>query len=538
MAISLAEARSEFSMGTPSADNARDHFASVMSLQISLWVALALTVTAPRCATAEETSKVTASGNSILLRVLGPDARPIANAKIHVSVWTDEPFKKNQDFVTDANGEVRSPIPNQIEILRIWARKENHVPLFAQWWPKRQVDGNKIPDDFTFELASGTTVGGVITDETGIPIEGVQVEVMRSTRPEVNGLGVHLMVGTWLAEGDDAIVTERQGKWSLGNVPPGDAEVVLVKLSHPDFINDSEWGTYQVDQGIIMPLLRDRSAVIRMKRGVSLTGRVTDPKGQGIANAVVVWGDDPYLETGSQEVRTDQDGRYELPSLPPAPTALTVIAKGWSPMRRIVELQEASEPIDFQLEKGHRIEIRFEDFAGNPLADTHVGIRYWRGVSSLYNNKHPNVLDTKIPRKSGQDGHFVWDWAPPDAVTYSFAKKGFRPIMRQAEIASEDLVVVLMQPLLTLSGTVQDAVTGKAVDAFRVVVRPADRRGIAAGDDGNYFSKSGTYAFETDPQTVPYVIRIEAEGYETFLSPELMQLDGPVKLDVKLKPTK
>ena len=51
--------------------------------------------------------------------------------------------------------------------------------------------------------------------------------------------------------------------------------------------------------------LRSRKATIIMRGGLVATGTVTDPQGKPVAGAVVVRGDDPYFEVGSQEVRTD-----------------------------------------------------------------------------------------------------------------------------------------------------------------------------------------------------------------------------------------
>ena len=58
---------------------------------------------------------------------------------------------------------------------------------------------------------------------------------------------------------------------------------------------------------------------------------VTDPAEKPVAGAVVVWGDDPYLMPGSQEVRTDERGAYCFPPLPPMRLNITVIAQSWSP---------------------------------------------------------------------------------------------------------------------------------------------------------------------------------------------------------------
>ena len=48
----------------------------------------------------------------------------------------------------------------------------------------------------------------------------------------------------------------------------------------------------------------------------------------------------------------------------------------------------------------------------------------WRGDESLYNHRHPNVLDTKIPDRADEEGRYVWTWAPADAVKYRFFREG------------------------------------------------------------------------------------------------------------------
>ncbi len=507
------------------------------SQPIAAFSIVATTMMACSVLSAQETEPKEIPSNSIRLRVVGQNGQKVKDALIHVSVWTDEPFRANQDFVTDANGEATSPLPNQIRILRIWARKENHVPLFAQWWPEMQPNGNDIPDTFTFDLPPGTTIGGKVTDEDGKPIADARVEVMRVSRPEERGgLANHLNLGTWLATDETAVVTDHQGRWELGNVPADVDTVVRLKISHPHFIDDRKWGELQAAQAVTMPLLRDRTAVIRMQRGITLKGRVTDPDGKGVAGAVVVWGDDPYMQNGSQEVRTDDDGHYELPPLRPGPNALTVIAEGWAPQRRTVEIVNRIEPIDFQLSKGERLEIIFADDEGNSIPGVSVGLVEWRGVKSLYNHKHPNVLDTKIPVRADDDGNYVWDWAPEGPVTYSFGKPGYVFIRQRELVATDELVVVVLQPKLTVQGKVVDAVTGEPITAFQVAIRGEAIRGLALGEDGNQFSKLGSYAIESERQIRPYVIRIDALGYEPFTSPEMEQLDGVVKFDARLVP--
>ncbi len=505
------------------------------------FIVAAIVVGMAMIASADEKKAVSAEGggegqpaNSIRLRVVGPDGKPIIGTAIHVSVWTKEKgFKSNQDFTTDASGEVTAPLPGQIRILRIWASKKDHVPLFAHWWPEMQPDGNEIPETFQFDLAKGTKIGGQVTDPEGRPIEGVKVEVMR--RSQAHGMK-RLQAGTWLAEGDNAVVTDRNGRWELGNVPAAEQTTVLVKLSHPDFIDDENYGGYQREQSIVMPLLRDKTAVFRMNRGHSLSGQITDSDGNPVADAVVVWGDDPYLQNGSQEVRVDSGGHYSLPPLKEGPSALTVIAKGWAPQRRDVQIGPDTGAIDFRLTPGKRLHLHLEDYEGNPVAGAYVGILQWRGAKSLYNHKHPNVLDTKIPRRANEQGDFIWNWAPEDEVIYSFGQTGYEPIRQRAVTANGEIVVVLMQPKLTVRGTITNAVTGKPVEKFKVAIKPADRQRVAVGEQGSQYSKSGSYSIESPPQDQPYVIRVDARGYAPFASPKMTELYGKVELDIQLHP--
>ena len=86
-----------------------------------------------------------------------------------------------------------------------------------------------------------------------------------------------------------------------------------------------------------------RTATIKMRGGLAATGTVTDPEGKPIAGAVVVRGDDPYLEWGSQEVRTDDHGVYKLPPLPRGPVTVTVVAPGWMPALKKVDITARAE---------------------------------------------------------------------------------------------------------------------------------------------------------------------------------------------------
>ena len=370
------------------------------------------------------------------IRVVTEDGKPADGAKVHVSVWTDEPFKANRDYVIDESGVVTTELPRRPEILRLWASLDGYVPLFAQWWPDRQPDGHRIPDEFTFKLPKGTVLSGLIRNEDGEPIEGAKVEVMGRFGGVDDELSKRPCFSVWLAQGDEARTTDSDGRWTLNNMPAGEYTVSL-KVSHPDYVSDYQWGRLQSEQNVTTESLRAGTGTLVMPRGIRVTGTVTDSDGNPVPDATVVWGDDPYFQEGSQEVRTDQSGVYGFPPLPVGELPVTVMAEGWSPELKRIKVSEDAGPADFRLEPGYTLRLLFVDGAGKPVPGVSVSIRNWRGAKSLYNHKHPNVLDTGIPRAANDNGVYEWTWAPQDAVSYGFWKKGYREIESRSLIADD-----------------------------------------------------------------------------------------------------
>ncbi len=315
-----------------------------------------------------------------------------------------------------------------------------------------------MPAEFTFRLQQGTVIGGTVRNSAGQPIKGVSVDVMLSRGGQVEG---RTSPDMWLSEGETPI-TDAEGRWSLDNVPPSLNLDLRLKLSHPEYVSDREWGETQDQQAIDLKALRSRKATIALRGGLMAAGTVTDPDGKPVAGAVVVRGDDPYFEVGSQEVKTDEDGRYQFPPLPAGPLNITVIAQGWMPALRKVAIGPEMKPFDFRLKPGKDLLVRFVDRAGKPIPGVYVGIDKWRGGKSLYNHRHPNVLDTHIPGQADQNGLFRWSWAPDDAVSYFIEKEGF--VRHEAVLtASAGELPVTLSQVLRITGKVTDAATGRPV---------------------------------------------------------------------------
>jgi hypothetical protein len=229
---------------------------------------------------------------TITIRVVDPDGRPIKGVKVfrnHVfnPGGEERPKIENKDYRTNAKGEAVVALSGKSVDLRLWVEKNNFTPLHAMWAKKFQADGDQIPAEFTFQLEHGTRIGGIIKNEQGEPIEGVKVEVLDMTANSPATLpskpGKRPVRSRWLAEGED-VVTDARGRWKLGNVPSDKTLVkdhrrsgqlfprilsqpkIALRLSHPDYAYDKEWGKLEREQGVTHELLRDQTATIVMKK--------------------------------------------------------------------------------------------------------------------------------------------------------------------------------------------------------------------------------------------------------------------------------
>jgi RNA polymerase sigma factor (sigma-70 family) len=474
--------------------------------------------------------------------VLDTQGKPLRNVKIHASVWTEEKgFKANHDYETDATGACQVELPKTFYIFRLWANKKQHAGLFAGWEQNELAGGAKLPAEYVFRLEPGVSAGGRIVDEQNQPIAGAKVEVMLANdRTPAHGDG-RVRYNTWLATGSDAVRTDAEGRWRIDNVPDNPHAELSLLVTHPDYVSDERWGQAQQAAGITSAMLRQATAALTLKHGVIVRGRLTDPAGKPVKDALVVRGDDPYSATTQSKFATDADGRFQLPALAPGETTLTVIARGWAPQLRKVNLRAGLPPQDFRMAPGKPIRLRIVDAAGKPVPRAWVSLTGWKGSKSIWsdhNPNHPKVPDTGIPRRAGADGVWAWTWAPDDPVKLQIAAQGFTTSELEIAGGAAERTVTL-KAAHRITGRVTDAVTGKPIPAFTVVPlnvfrkdwRCAARSHAVSGKDG----RLGYLATRTD---VPLRLRVEALGYRTQEGPEFRVGEDTSRVqDFRLQPS-
>ncbi|HYK20220.1 MAG TPA: carboxypeptidase-like regulatory domain-containing protein, partial [Pyrinomonadaceae bacterium] len=158
-------------------------------------------------------------------------------------------------------------------------------------------------------------------------------------------------------------------------------------------------------------------AVGQTDRG-SLTGRVTDPNGAGVANAKVTA---TNLTTGeNREAKTSDDGNYTIPELKADPYKVTVEAQGFktASAENIVVAVQTTRTLDFKLEVGEIssvVTITNEEApvlqTETPVRQTNVTERQVKElpllVSSEFAGRTPLsfiYLDSNVTQGSGAQG--------------------------------------------------------------------------------------------------------------------------------------
>jgi RNA polymerase sigma factor (sigma-70 family) len=475
--------------------------------------------------------------------VLDPQGKPLSGANVHASIWTHEKgFKANRDYQTDASGAARVELPKTFYILRLWARKKPFVTMFSNWEQNELASGRDFPSEYTMRLEFSATAGGRVVDETGKPVAGAKVQVMLASAPKPAHADGRTGYDTWLAEASDAPTTDAEGRWRIDNVPDHPRVELALLITHPDYVSDNEWSDAQKAAGITDAMLRRGTATVTLKRGVIVRGRVTDPAGKPIKDALVVLGDDPYRARTPSKFPTDADGRFRLPALAPRETTLTVMAPGWAPQLRRVQLRDGLPRQDFRMGPGKPIRLRVVDPAGKPVPHAYVNILGWKGsksIQSSHNPNHPKVPDTKVPRKADADG--VWEWAsaPDDPVKLQIGGNGFAA--SELEVAGGAPVrTVVLKSEHRITGRVTDAVTGKPIPAFTVIPIDVFRKDWLVAERFNAVAgKAGRLDFLAHRTDIPLRLRVEAPGYRTQHGPEFRVGDDSARTqDFRLQPSR
>ena len=438
---------------------------------------------------------------------------PLQGVELNIKIQREGPDDEYKD-ATDKQGACRIKIgPRKTKYVSIEIRKENFVSMQARF-RTTEGGGAGIPNEYTIALGPTVSIGGIVHNEQGLPIEAVTVEINRYSDGEYE-------TEVWISIRDYAVKTDKNGKWSC-NVMPKELGRFGIMLSHPEYVDDihsRSWRRLNIEQ------LRAGTLQMLMKKGVVLAGYVSDQAGNPIKDASVLRGESRHADD-KLKTKTDDQGKFEFGRVDYVTEILTVQTQGYAPELKTISIRQDMEPVEFILEPGYGIYGRVVDVNGNPINEAHVSVEEWRSYSTL-----------EWRSNTDKDGRFVWDSAPPDEIKIYVRKNGYMDSRHSFLVASQDEYELVLGPQLKVSGTVVDANTGEPIEIFTATKGIQWQGGSRHWQTGSSSVKNftnGKYQWEFSSSYPGHLIRIDAEGYMPAVSRVFDSNEGIVHFDFKL----
>jgi peroxiredoxin len=224
----------------------------------------------------------------------------------------------------------------------------------------------------------------VVNDDEGKPVAGVNVEMQDNARQDYRSLA-----------------TDEAGKLTIRGIH-FDTESVEFRLTHESLVTTDEF-----DQRLAIDAESiETTHKITMQRGGIIKGTITDAAGGEPVNGARITVGDP----NAYNVRRDWTvftGTYTITSVPPGKQVVTVMASGWAPELKEVEVEPGKTvTLDIPLGPAGSIGGIVEDSQGNPVAGAYVITEKWRSHATL-----------GLQTVTDEQGKFVLHSVPADEFT-------------------------------------------------------------------------------------------------------------------------
>lgn len=453
------------------------------------------------------------------------DKLPVAGAIVEVNMYRGR--GKESHYTTDAEGRCRITLPAETPAaVTVTVASPGYVPLEVVWTARELTPGADL--SYTLTLCRGGSAGGLVQDEQGRPIAGVNVRLQYRGRLAGDGKATFARTSAPVA------TTDAQGRWRADVLPaearPNDR--VILYLAHPDHVSDLEMPSRDVR----VDKARTGEDVQVMKAGAPVAGTILDAAGRPVEGAAVMlaygWSNIQWRESQSDargEFRFDHVDETETAQF--GPLAVLVEAAGFAPVVRELAAKPQQPRVEIRLEAGRPLSGRVVDSNGNPMGGAAVRFQSYKSRNGW-----------TWMGSTDADGRFLWPDGPvAGQVTLRVSKAPYKELIGQDVAAgARDATMTLFGPQ-RLRGTVVDAETGAPIDVFTLIPgwgsgQPRQPviwlgRGRARKRTGGHFDEMGMF---TSGGTSLW-LRVQADGYLVDTAPPFSDADAEVTFTFKLR---
>ncbi|MCA9265602.1 MAG: carboxypeptidase regulatory-like domain-containing protein, partial [Planctomycetales bacterium] len=365
--------------------------------------------------------RLSVSENEIGLHVVGLNGDPIPNVEVEIRA---EPSSIAEQVLvgqwlrgsrygaftkTDEQGQLVIRLDKPPTRLGFSVKHPGYGPYWAGWDSTNHAEA--LPKLFTMHLEEAWTVGGIVTDEQGMPVEGARI------RPSINfkkrpGDREQLGIGI-------RVESQTDGSWRFACVPAS-LDALTIEVQHPDY--QSIWSTLSRDVFEVAP---GRSlSKIELSKGLSVTGTVTDEAGAPIEGALIR----TQFANDVRKATTDKGGAYILTGCQSKMARIVVSADGKALDMQEVRVDPDMQPVNFTLKPGGKVRVRVVDENGKGIPKARIFFQRWRDHIDYFEFDHVNQY-------ADENGVWEWDEAPLDEF--------------RADICRPDGMQLSSQPLIT-----------------------------------------------------------------------------------------
>jgi len=437
----------------------------------------------------------------------------VGGARVKATVVTAG-FSTSRDHVANGSGVADVLLPDEpVAEVRVEASATGHSATLHRF----QFAATSPPPAFvTVRLHGGLTLGGVVLNAAGQPVEGAVVSVYRFWSGDENRTAAE----------DTAFHGQRtrtgaDGRWEVGSVPANRLNRIGINFAHEDYIHASISGVSQ--DAAALAALKEKRHEMRLVPGLFISGIVLDPEGRPVAKADVRAG--LLHSEDSRAGTTDATGRFRIGGRRAGETVVTAQAKGFGAAMTKVQVDAKDSPVTLRLQKARVFSGVVNDADDRPLADVFVGLE------SSFPFLEPGVANLEFRTRTGTDGTWTWDSGPETEVKFSFGKEGFAGKSGVAIQPGEPATVVLTKPRV-VEGVVLDAESGEPVREFRVEPRG---RWWSGEDARSFTSPDGRFVLSL-PSDHYDELRVTSPTHEPLVETLPAANQGVIQVTLRLKP--